>query len=228
MVVRFVHVALHAPGPAVPALADFYGSRLGLETYGDGRLSVAIGETTLEFEPGPGEPFYHFALLVPGDRFAAALEWAAAYTELLPDAESGDLVFDFEAWDAQACYFLDPAGNIVEVVAHRGIAESGAEGEFHAGEAVGISELGLVGDAAAMAASLAELGLEVWDGRVDVPEGLAFVGEKARTLILARPGRGWLPIGRPAEQHPVDVLVSGQPEGEVQLEGARYRLRRLA
>jgi len=26
-------------------------------------------------------------------------------------------------WDAQACYFHDPAGNIVEFIAHRGLAE---------------------------------------------------------------------------------------------------------
>jgi catechol 2,3-dioxygenase-like lactoylglutathione lyase family enzyme len=221
---RFLRVALDAPADRLSALADFYGSRLGFEMVARDPLSLAVGETTVELAAAAGEPFYHFALLVPGDRFAAALEWAAAYTELLPDPETGDLVFDFEAWDAQACYFLDPAGSIVEVVAHRGIAESGAEGEFRAGEVVGISELGLVGGAAAMAASLAELGLEVWDGRVDVPEGLAFVGEKARTLILARAGRGWLPTGRPAESHPVDVVISGSRDGEVTLEGGRYRM----
>ena len=130
--------------------------------------------------------------------------------------------------DAQACYFLDPAGNIVELVAHRGIAESGTQGEFRADELVGLSELGLVGDPPAMAARLAELGLDVWDGTVDEPGALAFVGEQARTLILAPPGRGWLPTGRPAEPHPVDVVVSGSPERKVELEGGRYRISGLS
>jgi len=31
----------------------------------------------------------------------------------------GSGVFDFENWDARAVYFLDPAGSIVELIAHR-------------------------------------------------------------------------------------------------------------
>ena len=227
--VRFLRVALQAPADRLPALADFYGSRLGFETFGSEPLSLPVGETTLELRAaGTGAPFYHVALLVPGDRFGAALEWAAAYTELLPDERSGELLFDFDFWSARACYFHDPAGNVVELIAHRGIAESGADGEFRADEMVGLSELGLVGDPPAMAARLAELGLDVWDGTVDEPGALAFVGEQARTLILAPPGRGWLPTGRPAEPHPVDVVVSGSPERKVELEGGRYRINGLS
>jgi len=222
--VRFLRVDLRAPVPTARALADFYGSRLGFDPLGSAPLALGMGETTLELADGPGEPFYHFALLLPGDRFEAALEWAAAYTELLPDPASGKLVFDFEFWDARACYFHDPAGNIVELVAHRGVAESGAQGEFHAGEVVGISELGLVGDPTAMAGPLTEVGLEIWDGSVDQPGGLAFVGEKARTLILSPTGRAWLPTGRPAEPHPVNVVVAANRDGEVQLEGGLYRV----
>jgi len=54
---------------------------------------------------------------------------------------------------------------------------------------------------------------------------LAFVGEKARTLILCRAGRPWLPTGRPAEAWPVDVIVAGAPAGEVAV-GARSRVSR--
>ena len=102
----------------------------------------------------------------------------------------------------------------------------GADGEFRATEIAGLSELGLVGDLPAMADSLAGLGLEVWDGSVDPPGGLAFVGERARTLILAPLGRGWLPTGRIAEVYDVDVLLSGAPWRQVLLECERYRVRR--
>jgi catechol 2,3-dioxygenase-like lactoylglutathione lyase family enzyme len=213
---RFLEVTLRASSERLDALFDFYGRAL--------ELPAAIGETTLRFEPGDGAPFYHFALLVPGDRFDAALEWARARTELLPDRESGDVVFDFDAWDAQACYFEDPAGNIVELIAHRGVDENGADGEFRAAELVGLSELGLVGDPPALAAQLAVLGIELWDGTLDEPGRLAFLGEPARTLILSPPGRGWLPTGRPAEPHPVVALVRAQREGKVQLDGSRYRI----
>jgi hypothetical protein len=224
--VRFAHVRLQAPEHRIGELGSFYGPELGLQP----RSSTApatfqIGETALELTATSGGPFYHFALLVPGDRFEAALEWARSHVRLLPDPRSSDVIFDFDFWDAKACYFHDPAGNIVELIAHRGVAETGTRGDFQAAELAGVSELGLVGDLPAMAGSLAGLGLGVWDGSVDPPGGLAFVGERARTLILAPLGRGWLPTGRGAEVHDVDVLVSGGPRGEELLEGGHYRVR---
>ena len=175
--------------------------------------------------PAEGEPFYHFALLVPGNRFEAALAWARERVEVLPDPETGDAVFDFTNWNARACYFHDAAGNIVELIAHRGVEETSAEGEFHWGELVGLSELGLVGEPAAMAGGLSQLGLDVWDGTLDEPGHLAFVGERARTLILAPPGRGWLPTGRPAERHRVHAVLAGPADREVELEKGLYRIR---
>ena len=93
-------------------MADFYGRELGIDVAATGaeRLSLAIGETAIEFVAGSGEPFYHFALLVPGDRFDEALGWASERTELLPDPDSGEVVFDFENWDACACYFPESSG----------------------------------------------------------------------------------------------------------------------
>jgi hypothetical protein len=73
-----------------------------------------------------------------------------------------------------------------------------------------------------------ELGLELWDGTLDEPGRLAFVGEAARTLILSPAARPWLPTGREAEAHSIDVLLSGSPEREVSMEGSRYRVRRRA
>ncbi|HLX31408.1 MAG TPA: hypothetical protein VKR79_01440 [Gaiellaceae bacterium] len=187
---RFVEVTLAAPPERLADLDAFYAGM--------------TGETALRFGAGEGEPFYHFALLVPGDRFDAAREWAGERVELVGG------VFDFDSWDARAVYFLDPAANIVELIAHRGLEENGRSGPFAAGEIVGFSELGLVGDKRSLLASAVpvELGLELWSGSVDDPESLAFVGEQGRTLILAPAGRAWLPTGRPAEEHPVDYAIA--------------------
>jgi len=192
---RFAEVTLEAPLD----LRGFYGDELGLPVDGD---AIVVGETRLRFEPDEASgAFYHFALLVPGDRFDAALEWARERVELLGE------VFDFDNWDARAVYFQDPAGNIVELIAHHGLEENGCEGPFVAEELVGFSELGLVGDRNALLADLEERGLELWSGSIDEPDALGFVGEKGRTLILARPGRGWLPTGRSAEQHPIEFRL---------------------
>jgi catechol 2,3-dioxygenase-like lactoylglutathione lyase family enzyme len=226
----FRDVRLHAPAQSLPGLAEFYRAHLGIELLqqADGRVAFRVGETRLEFRASDLEPFYHFALLAPGNRFPAVLDWARERTELLPDPESGEVVFDFGSWGAQACYFHDPAGNIVEVIAHRGVDETSAQGSFAAPELLGFSELGLVGHTAAMARVLSrELGLALWDGTLEVPGRLAFVGEPARTLILCPVDRPWLPTGRPAEAHAVDLALSGPPEGEALID-SRYRISRTS
>jgi catechol 2,3-dioxygenase-like lactoylglutathione lyase family enzyme len=229
---RFLHVTLRAPAHRLRDLAGFYG-RLGLDVHTDDEraLSFRAGETEIELVAGPGEPFYHFALLVPGNRFEAAYAWVGAVAELLPDRETGDTVFDSDNWRSLACYFEDPGGNIVELIAHRGLLETEAGGDFAAAELVGVSELGLVGDPPPMAERLESvLGLELWDGTLAEPSRLAFVGERARTLILAPPGRGWVPTGRPGEAHPVEAELAGSRDARLELaEGdVRYLLRSVA
>jgi hypothetical protein len=160
---------------------------------------IETGETELEFAAGQGAPFYHFAFLAPWERF--------------DELAAGRDVFDFEDWNAKAFYFHDPAENIVEIVAHQGL-----EGPL------GLSELGLVGDTRAMARELEQLGLELWDGTLDEPDRLAFVGERGRTLILAPKGRGWMPTGRPSEPHPVEAELIGAQPGTVDLEDGLYRI----
>lgn len=203
--VRFAEVTLNAPLD----LREFYGGELGLQLDGD---AIVVGETRLRFRVEEDGAFYHFALLVPGDRFDAALAWAGERAELL-----GDDVFDFDFWDARAVYFHDPAGSIVELIAHHGLEENGRAGGFAADELVGLSELGIVGDPPELLNQLETVGLELWSGSVEGESSLAFVGEKGRTVILAPPGRGWLPTDRPAAPHPVEL--------DLELAGARVPLR---
>lgn len=213
----FIRLALQAPQGRMSALRQFYAGTLGLSSRGDNSYGVGVSE--LEFQAAAGEPFYHFALLVPGNRFDAALAWADERVELLPGGDIKEFIFQFDDWDALACYFHDPAGNIVELIAHRGIDAGGATGRFSATELLGISEVGLVGDPPEMVPSLEHLGLQVWDGEIGELDRLAFVGERARALILAPEGRGWLPTRRPAEPHPVSVVLTGPPTGEVTTAG---------
>jgi hypothetical protein len=202
--VRLAEVTLSAP----IELQDFYVGVLGLPLDGE---AIVVGETRLRCRVEGGDAFYHFAFLVPGDRFDAALAWARERVQLLGD------VFDFEAWNARAVYFHDPAGNIVELIAHRELEQNGRDGEFAADELAGVSELGIVGEPLLdLLHRLETVGLELWDGSVEGKNQLGFVGEQGRTLILAPPGRGWLPTGRPAEPHAVELVL--------ELAGARVPL----
>jgi catechol 2,3-dioxygenase-like lactoylglutathione lyase family enzyme len=227
MQLRIARVELGAPRAGLDALAGFYGGALGLPCDRDGEsLTVTAGGAQLAFTARDGAPFHHFALLVPGDRFDAAVAWLGNQAPLLARPDGGT-EFDFSFWEARAVYVHDPAGNILELIAQRGEAETGARGPFAGAELAGISEIGIVGPglASAVAALARELGLALWSGGVaDDVTGLGFVGRKAHTLILAAPGRGWLPTGRPAEVHPVAVtLAGGTQSGELSLPGGRVR-----
>jgi len=225
MPISFRHVLFETAPALVPEIAAFYTGSLGLRPVpaDTGDVAVAVGETTLEFRAGPGRPFYHYAFLVPGDRFAAVHRWAAERVAILPDEDTGEEAFDFEHWDAKALYFHDPAGNIGELIAHRGIGESGAAGRFHADELLGFSEVGIVGDPPLLADALAEtFALPVWSGSVTGEGRLAFIGDKARTLILSGAARPWLPTRRLAEAHPVEVVLTGVGDGDVQLESGGF------
>jgi catechol 2,3-dioxygenase-like lactoylglutathione lyase family enzyme len=192
---------LSAPAGLARPLAAFHEERLGLPA--DGPLAFA------EVADG-SRPFHHVAFLVPAGRFDAAHAWAGARFDLLP--HDGSTVVAFPAWHARACYLHDPAGNILELIAHDDeVAGAGSAAPFSPTELLGISEAGLVvADPAAAAEALrAGLGLELWAGGVAGPAPLGFVGRRAHTLILSAPGRGWLPTGRPAEIHPATVVLTG-------------------
>lgn len=232
--IEICEVGLDAPNGSLGALEDFYDD-LGFTilSHDSATLNLRIGRSALRFtETAQGnQPFYHFAFLVPGNRFGAAHSWLTERTEPLAGSDSASTVFDFGFWDAEACYFHDPAGNIVELIAHHEL-ETVPEftGHFHPGELVGISEIALVTPDRRAAATTLEtrLKLPLWFGNVEEPGGLGFVGRKARTLILTSPGRGWLPTGRPAEVHAVDVSLTGPSEGQVDIAGTPYRIRTTA
>src|SRR3954451_21398717 len=127
---RIARAGMQARADALDDLGHFYGERLGLAVArSHDRLAVEIGSGELVFAPaGAGaDPFHHFALLIPGNRFEAAHAWIGERATVLPGRD-GSTVFGFAFWDAVACYFHDPAGNIVELIAHRGMEEAVDDG----------------------------------------------------------------------------------------------------
>ena len=226
---RLLRIELEAEEGARPALARFYGDELRLRaSQSRSSLGVHVGATLLEFRRVTGRrPFYHFALRVPRNRFAAAHAWLAERTSLLTEQDSDETVFEFPNWNAVACYAHDPCGNIVELIAHHDLAdESRADGRFAGAELIGVCELGLVGpDTRAIASALEPLGIRLWDGTVESPGRIGFVGAPAGMFILAPVGRGWMPTGRPAEVHAATVLARGARDAEIAIPGTPYRVR---
>jgi catechol 2,3-dioxygenase-like lactoylglutathione lyase family enzyme len=213
---RILEIKLQISAPAAAPTERFYRETLGLPAQGEG---FRVGQTNVELAPvAEAEPFYHFALRVPRNRFAAAREWLSNRTPVLGETR-------FDTWHAEACYFEDPAGNIVELIAHEGLPDEGPEGAFAGTELLGVCELGVVGpETRGMAAALEEIDLELWDGSLE-PGRLAFMGSRDGVLILCPEGRGWMPTDRPAEPHPVEATLASHRVAEAVLPRTRHRIR---
>jgi hypothetical protein len=227
--VQFLDLKLQAPSARLGTLRRFYTDELGFPDAPAEGASYAfqVGRTAVAFTPvAPERPFYHFAMRLPRNRFAAAAEWVASLTELLADPESGETTFRFDNWNAEAFYAHDPCGNIVEFIAHHELPEETAGVRpFSADEFLGVCELGLVGpDPPKMAFALETLGISLWDGTLDQPGRLAFMGDRRGVLILSPIGRGWMPTGRPAEAHPVEVRVLGVDNARITTPDVPHRI----
>jgi catechol 2,3-dioxygenase-like lactoylglutathione lyase family enzyme len=216
---RLADVALLAP-----SLEDqrvFYSRVLGLpaEQAGDDALVLDCGRSVLRFHPGEGS--YHVAFGVPGNRFAEAREWLAERTDLL--TEDGSDRFAFSDWDGEACYTLDPAGNVIELIALHGLDDADT---FTGGAGLTcIAELGLpVPDVLATAAELERAaGISTWDG--DPPAaGFSAIGARGASFIVVPTGRNWYPTDRPNVVSPVTVRIEADRDAVVEPDGTPYRL----
>ncbi|MBN2469095.1 MAG: hypothetical protein JXN59_00115 [Anaerolineae bacterium] len=216
-------LVLEAPDPA--ALESFYSTTLGLPTRReDEALIIQAGATRLSFTPAaPGsQPLYHFAFNIPENLFEAGRAWLAERAPLL--RRNGEQeVFDFQEWDAHACYFADPAGNILELIARHN-RPNAAPGPFGPAHLLRISEIGLPGPTVAhVADALAEgPGLAIYSGD---REHFAAVGDERGLFIVVPEGRLWLPDDRvPAAACPVRATISGARPGTYRVPARPYTI----
>jgi len=174
------------------AMRDFYTKTLDfpLIDESDTSFTLKIGETALTFEADTSDTFvYHFAISIPHQVFAEAREWLMARTDLLI-IEGSDIV-NWTAWDADAIYFRDPAGNIGEFIASRHL-DLPHELPFSPALLYRVCEIGISlesvpkdGDAVQKA-----LNLPTWDEGGDIFHAL---GDPHGLLLMVENERNWFP-----------------------------------
>jgi catechol 2,3-dioxygenase-like lactoylglutathione lyase family enzyme len=172
---------------------SLYAETLGLEVFDvPGGLGVRIGAGRLVFEPGPSSP-QHVAFRIPSGAYADALTWLGARVDLLVGADGGP-EFAFPDWNADAMYFRDPDGNVLELIAHHDLPDP-YEAPFAPGAMLGICEVGVpVDDMGTFLSCLeARTGARRWSG-----DGVTFAaaGDKRGSLIVVPRGRPWHPVPR--------------------------------
>jgi hypothetical protein len=208
---RLLHLTLQSH--RLEELQQFYQKNLELPigtTRTDG-FSLRTGPSTIQWKPADASttPFYHFAWNIPENQFADAKAWLSQRTPLLRDNLTGKDEVHFAAWNAQAVYFRDPAGNIGELIARHTLKNRSTK-PFSVESLQCVSEIGLVTDQVQQVSNDVQKKLNWSKSGAE----LSFVGDAMGYLIIAPIGRPWLPDRQQkAAAAPVVVQVN-QPLAE--------------
>lgn len=204
-------------------MKDFYIETLGfpLLSESETHFRIGIGSNELEFSTKGvvGEPYYHFAFNIPGNKFKKAKSWVKERV-LLNVHDGEDEVF-FSHFPAYAFYFDDPAGNIVEFIARPEIYQK-EEGPFTIDDVLTISEIGLtVADAISAGEKLIDAGIHERNHLPLSTTSLNFMGDKSKGifLILNQPGRQWFFSDKVSAIFPLEITISNQINIIVNSEG---------
>jgi catechol 2,3-dioxygenase-like lactoylglutathione lyase family enzyme len=193
--------------------AAFWGEKLGLPVrrLGEDELEVRLRDSTICFRRAdPGlDARYHFAINVPSESIRDAVAWLRERQE--PLTVDGDPV---RSDVGEGCvYFLDAAGNVVELIASPHLD---GNDPFGPESLIEVAEIGIASaDPPATVAAVEEAFGEgaFWS---DDESPLTAVGDRHAVVIVAPVGRGWIPVDLPARLLPTEIVADG--------EGARFRL----
>jgi catechol-2,3-dioxygenase len=178
-------------------------------------FTVQIGTTAVTFSKAADgtDPFYHFAIDIPRNQFDDAVTWLADRVELLSDPETGEREFISGDNKYQQVYCLDPADNILELIARHNLSND-SERPFGSENFRNVSEIGLPVPAVKRAVEALNdtVGVSPRDSRVaEIPGDATFaaVGTDPGVFIVVTDGRVWFPTrNQAAEIHPVTIEIS--------------------
>lgn len=207
-------------------LYDFYVNQCGIEVIDESpqAFSLSIGSTVLGFEQTSDDvsvPKYHFAFNIPENLFEEGKAWVRQRADFLQiseakfeetkgwtrkrseDAEQFEI--HFVPWDADAAYFCDPVGNILEIIA-RHTLDNASNDVFDHRSLLGISEIGMVVDDVIATTKLVcdTLDATVYSALDDI---FAAIGDANGLLIIVKNGHQWFPTTRDAIVHPTQVKI---------------------
>lgn len=195
----------------IAALKTFYGEVLELPvTHTDKRsISITAGRSDLIFEEtnDDSNPFYHLAFNVPSNKFIEAFEWIQKRTELLWLEDYKSYIADFVNWHAKSVYFLDPSGNILELISRFDLDDQPDE-LFSSGQIRNVSEIGLVFSEENLDKNINELlskyNLKYFPKQPPLKHFRA-IGDDEGLFIAVTASRNWFSTEMPSGIFPLEV-----------------------
>ncbi len=176
----------------------FYTQLLGFSLIRENNRSFTIqaGTTELTFLYTPKPTIYHFAFNIPPNQMYQALAWLKELVNIIT-FEAKD-VQDFPNWNAEAIYFYDTGGNIVEFIARKNLKITD-ERVFSAQSVLNVSEIGMPVDNVAETAILLDqyFGVKKYSGNLQ--DFGAFGDEEGLFIIVNKATKKWFPTEMPAK-----------------------------
>ena len=172
-------------------------------------ISIITGKSELIFEENNSieNPFYHFAFNIPSNKIEEAFDWTKKRVEILWLDEFNSYFADFKSWNAKSFYFLDPAGNIGELIARFDLEDT-TEEKFSAEQFRNVSEIGLVFPNASFARDVNEVvnkfQLEYFTKQPPLAHFKA-VGDDEGLFVSVPLHRNWFSTKLPAGIFPLSI-----------------------
>ncbi|WP_315794792.1 ring-cleaving dioxygenase [Paenibacillus sp. BIC5C1] len=184
----------------------FYINTLGLNMAEESEHSftLQIGLTKMIFMRSEADqnPFYHFAWMIPANRFQEAKAWAAARVRL--SRHEGEDETYSTSWNSNSLYFEDPVGNILELIAHHTVLNE-SDRAFSEKDLLQVCEVGLVTeDVLSAVDELEQMGLKRWRA---ISDTFAPVGDVNGLFIVVKKERTWFFSEQKANIYPLEVSI---------------------
>lgn len=193
----------------IPKTIAFYNETLGFQILENDSTTVSfqIGNSILKFtEDKKFNSIYHLAFNIPNNKLDEAIQWCANKVNLIC-IEDQNVITRFEAWNANAVYFYDNNGNLLEFIARYDLANSETK-PFDTKSILSISEIGIVNE------SPLKLGQDLINkhqlsffSKNTNSEVFAAIGDDEGLLIIVKPNRNWYPTQTPSETNKTAIRL---------------------
>lgn len=149
---------------------------------------------------------YHFAFNIPNNKLEEAIAWIKNKIDLLV-IEDKNVIAQFENWNANAVYFYDNNGNLLEFIARHDL-DNNQSTSFDSKSILNISEIGIVNETPLELANqlIEKHGLEFFTKNPN-SELFSAVGNDEGLLIIVQPNRNWYPTQIPAASNKTTVQI---------------------
>ena len=190
----------------------FYNNILGLkilEKRSDS-LTIQAGSSILKFiENSEFDSTYHFAFNIPENKLEEAISWCAEKVDLII-IQDKRIIANFETWNANAVYFYDNNGDLLEFIARHDLDNFQIK-EFSSKSILNISEIGIVDE---NPMELGEQLIESYDlmffEKNFNSETFAAIGDDEGLLIIVKPNRNWYPTQTPSKSNKTEIIIENK------------------